>query len=923
MPHSLCPHHSLALLAPPPSLRSNSERFPGQIAVIISLGYLFRRNGTFSTSDMAGINKLLTSVALPAVFFLSLATLDWGAVSFALLGALCLSKTAVYILTALVTYYGTRCRLRMSLSGLYAIFTTKSNDIAMGIPILSSIFGQNMASYLYLFSPYQLLVINLFGLSQMQIDMGRRNKRKVSGAISGRVIEEDDSGFCDALLRLLLSLGREPIIVSCVLGIAFNLIFGHNALPGFFDGLLSILSQIYSGAALFALGLSLQLGGNGDDIDYSTVTLLVMTKVLLLPFVMALVAEAFTGNQTDFQFAFIYGMIPTAPTVYIFAVKYAVREALTATACFICLILSVPVLMVAALSLEIQQSDRNRSNDLTIDSALVATSLSIAAASFILVIGFVSRRSRDVPNETRLAVFVAVFFLAEALIKVICIESSMGDTAAVATQCMFIIVNLGMRLYTLSLAASLYASVKSPFLQAQYNTALRVAPAVIAVIIGVVCAVVPPLRPNHSNVGREDADYLETTILCSTKMGSAHKILQICLNAIIASATLLFLLKYRSVLTQQRYRRGSSIHIDEEKSGTEYVPLPNDFEAKTREQRGSTDIPEFGEGEVLPRVNDGGAECRFGEYDEITDAAEMTQENMWKERMRESNRYTMMLLYVVVGELVTCVAKISDLRKLEEVSPSFIQVVTLCDILFNYSFGMLMFAVYVGHPHHTDTMTEISAKLNAMCPCWQSLAKINIFSSGYRSYLLQGPNEEKGDRQNRGGPTIIRPRLARRSRRKSHETAASARYSPVRRPFPGSSLSLPGRSSRERQRSSSAGAMDDTRALAGSPDGFNFRTQRMADVVAFASDQTVADNVTTGPGSINASPAQVLAPAHATSRDVAVSSQVEGKDVEYEDINETQQVEYVGGVRKSKRPYRRASSIEDFRKVDTRGLLIQ
>ena len=73
------------------------------------------------------------------------------------------------IFSLLVTYFIGR---RPGRAGLFAIFSTQSNDFALGNPILQAIYSlshPDFQSYLYLLAPISLVILNPIGFVFMEI----------------------------------------------------------------------------------------------------------------------------------------------------------------------------------------------------------------------------------------------------------------------------------------------------------------------------------------------------------------------------------------------------------------------------------------------------------------------------------------------------------------------------------------------------------------------------------------------------------------------------------------------------------------------------------------------------------------------------------------------------------------------------------
>lgn len=81
-----------------------------------------------------GLSTFVGTFSLPCLIFVSLATIDLSSVYWYFLLAIFLSKAVIFVAVLLVTLLVTR-PVDPARAGLYAIFTTQSNDFAIGFPI--------------------------------------------------------------------------------------------------------------------------------------------------------------------------------------------------------------------------------------------------------------------------------------------------------------------------------------------------------------------------------------------------------------------------------------------------------------------------------------------------------------------------------------------------------------------------------------------------------------------------------------------------------------------------------------------------------------------------------------------------------------------------------------------------------------------
>ena len=84
--------------------------------------------------------------------------------------------------------------------------------------------------------------------------------------------------------------------------------------------------------------------------------MLVLVKTVLMPIVgfvtTTLLCPGNNATQTAqwADFAFIYGTLPTAPTVYVFASNYEIAPDMIASAMVICTIISVPLTLLSGIT---------------------------------------------------------------------------------------------------------------------------------------------------------------------------------------------------------------------------------------------------------------------------------------------------------------------------------------------------------------------------------------------------------------------------------------------------------------------------------------------------------------------------------------------------------------------------------------------
>ncbi len=165
------------------------------------------------------------------------------------------------------------------------------------------------------------------------------------------------------MLRRVL---RSPVVLAVICGMLVRVAFAaagrHPALPSAVEGALDSLRDAFAASALVTLGLSIKTQMHALSGVSVTACCLVLSKLILLPLLMRLLVAAALPDSaggaswetSSRDFTFIYGMLPSAPTVVVFAREYGDGDvaALLAALQLICLLASVPCLLCTAFAIQ-------------------------------------------------------------------------------------------------------------------------------------------------------------------------------------------------------------------------------------------------------------------------------------------------------------------------------------------------------------------------------------------------------------------------------------------------------------------------------------------------------------------------------------------------------------------------------------------
>lgn len=108
--------------------------------------------------------------------------LNWNTVNWLFLLAILISKCIIFFGVGIVSLLMTR-PLNYGRAGILAIFTTQSNDFAIGSPIVNALYHHvhpEYNSYLYLMAPLSLAILNPIGYVMLELSKAKGVRRNVS-----------------------------------------------------------------------------------------------------------------------------------------------------------------------------------------------------------------------------------------------------------------------------------------------------------------------------------------------------------------------------------------------------------------------------------------------------------------------------------------------------------------------------------------------------------------------------------------------------------------------------------------------------------------------------------------------------------------------------------------------------------------------
>lgn len=373
---------------------------------IILLGFIAGKFSIISDVESKGIGTFIGSFSLPALIFVSMCQLDFSSVNWVFLGSITLAKSLIFFVVLFVSLFLSQ-PLDPARSALYAIFCTQSNDFALGFPVLQAIYGSKHPEYpmyLYLLAPVSLAFLNPIGFVLMEIGKMRESSVEMSRL--------------KIVLKVTQAIFRNPIIMMTVLGILANLLF-HSEMPDIIHNFMQTLGSAFSASALFLLGLRMVPGrSNPQQTEANKTSLLVpfvliTMKSLVLPIISREIVYQFQAGKTVNEtidlsnYAFLYGTIPTAPSVFVYASNYNLIPDMVAATLTASTFIAAPLMFVTAKLLTLMNMDPKDYIDQLDVFLLDISVIGLLAAAWVIFVLIVTGRVSNLPH--RITFILTVF----------------------------------------------------------------------------------------------------------------------------------------------------------------------------------------------------------------------------------------------------------------------------------------------------------------------------------------------------------------------------------------------------------------------------------------------------------------------------------------------------------------------------------
>ncbi|XP_046712392.1 integral membrane protein GPR155 isoform X4 [Silurus meridionalis] len=377
---------------------------------IILCGYVAGRSEIISVGQTRSLSSFVSCFALPALLFRNMVQLRFDNVVWPFLWSVLIAKVCVFLLVCILTLMVAGPDGRYGKAGLFSIFATQSNDFALGYPIVDALYHgshPDYTQYLYLVAPVSLMLLNPVGFALCELQRWKQSP-------------DHNHSKLHIVSTVLLRVLKNPIVFMVLVGIASHFLFGGHVpllLGEFVDG----LADSFGGAALFYLGLTMV--GRMSKITRSTgvtLILLLTAKLLLMPLMCKDILELLdTHNSTSVNhtglsdYAFLYGILPTAPSVAIYASQYNMQLEVVTSGMVISTLLSAPVVYLSAWLLSIPWMEATHLISELQEVSFNISIVSIVALTWTVAVMVLSKKFKTLPH-----MFTTNLFLAQLLVCV-------------------------------------------------------------------------------------------------------------------------------------------------------------------------------------------------------------------------------------------------------------------------------------------------------------------------------------------------------------------------------------------------------------------------------------------------------------------------------------------------------------------------
>ena len=358
-----------------------------QIFATVFAGWVAGSLHVLGPQEAKGLALFVGKFSLPALVFISLASLNLDNIKWSFILAILISKSVIFTFVLVSDFLINK---DISRAAIFAIYSTQTNDFGMGLPILTSVYGQDssVVGLLYLVAPISLLFLNPIAFTLLEVDRVKLIENKESTEKGDEKQHKDQhlesKGSLKALLSVLKGLISNPVIAMTVLGVIANSVFSSEP-PLVLTKTLKPFGAAFSSLAPFSLGLSMVGKFSGINANkIKPILSLLVIKSIISPMISYLMVGE-VGMLVDGGFSpefanlgLLLACFPTALGVASYSTEYSVATDFIPAAIVLGTVSSAPLMyqvakFLAFLSDPSGSLGRSRSWDDSLFSIISAT----------------------------------------------------------------------------------------------------------------------------------------------------------------------------------------------------------------------------------------------------------------------------------------------------------------------------------------------------------------------------------------------------------------------------------------------------------------------------------------------------------------------------------------------------------------------
>lgn len=275
------------------SLLINTITIVLPVFLVIGLGHLLRRLQLFDASFVQQTNRLVYVIFLPLLLFYKIGKADFASY---FNGQLVLASSLAIVLGFCLTYgYSGLRRYPAEQRGSFCQGAFRGNLAYVGLAICLNAYGEDGLTRAGILMGFLVPVLNLFAILALLLPQHRHSTNKGPNWLS----------------QVLLN----PLIIASFIGLIWS--YWSLPIPEIIDRALSITSGLTLPLALLAIGGSFSLQRLKGDLQVAS--LASAFKLILLPFIAALLLTLLGVKGTDFGIGVLLAATPAATATYIMA----------------------------------------------------------------------------------------------------------------------------------------------------------------------------------------------------------------------------------------------------------------------------------------------------------------------------------------------------------------------------------------------------------------------------------------------------------------------------------------------------------------------------------------------------------------------------------------------------------------------------